>query len=106
MAGIAVLGLMAVIGLRLAPPYIRNFQFQQYLNTLAADSRNASLPMEQVCDQVVAKAASLGIPLAAQDVHISRVDSEFKIEMLYLVRVDLKAYTVDLHFRPKAGGDR
>jgi len=95
---------MALIGLRLVPPYIKNLQFQQYLNAFVADPRNTTLPIEQVCDQLVAKAASLGIALAPQDVHISRVDSEFKIEMLYLVRVDLKAYTVDLHFRPKAGG--
>lgn len=95
---------MALIGLRLTPPYIKNFQFQQYLNALVADPGGASLPIEQVRDQVVAKAASLGIRLAPQDVQVSRIDSELKIEMLYQVRVDLMAYTVDLHFRPKAGG--
>jgi hypothetical protein len=103
-AGIAVLVLLALIGFALVPPYIDNFQFQQYLNSLVGDPANAKVAIEQIKDSVVAKATSLGIPLTEQDVHVVRTDSEFKIEVLYLVRVDLKAYSVDLHFRPAAGG--
>jgi hypothetical protein len=102
--GIAVLVLLALIGFALLPPYISNFQFQQYLNALVGDPASATVPVGQVKDRVVAKATSLGIRLAEQDVHVIRTDSEFKIEVLYLVRVDLTAYSVDLHFRPMAGG--
>lgn len=103
-AGIAVLVLLALIGLRLLPPYIENFQFQQYLNSVVADPATASLPLDQVSARVLAKSASLALPITAQDIHITRTDSEFKVEVLYLVRIDLQAYTVDLHFRPAAGG--
>jgi hypothetical protein len=96
--------LLALVGFALLPPYIANFQFQQYLNSLVGDPAIATVAVAQVKDRVVAKASSLGIPLAQQDVHVTKTESEFKIEVLYLVRVDLKAYSVDLHFRPAAGG--
>jgi len=103
-AGIAVLVLLALIGLRLLPPYIENFQFQQYLNTLVADPASATLPLDQVIARIIAKSTSLAIPVTPQDIHVTRTESEFKIEVLYLVRIDLLAYSVDLHFRPTAGG--
>lgn len=103
-AGIVVLLLLALIGLRLLPPYLENFQFQQYLNSLVADPATANLPLDQIQSRVLAKSATLAIPLLPQDVHVTRTESEFKIDVLYLVRVDLFAYSVDLHFRPTAGG--
>jgi len=103
-AGIAVLVLLALIGLRLLPPYLENLQFQQYLNSVVADPATATLPIDQVTATIIAKAASLAIPVTSQDIHITRTESEFKIDVLYRVHIDLLAYTVDLHFRPAAGG--
>jgi hypothetical protein len=103
-AGIAVLVLLVLIGLRLTPPYVENFQFQGFLNSLLADPASANRPVDQITGQIVAKASSLGLPVKPEDVHITRTANEFKIEVLYLVRIDLQAYSVDLHFRPTAGG--
>jgi len=103
-AGIAVLVLLALVGLRLLPPYLENLRFQQYLNSLVAEPASASVPIDQLTARIVAKSTSLAIPVTSQDVHIIRTESEFKIEVLYLVHIDLLAYTVDLHFRPAAGG--
>ena len=96
--------LLVLIGLRLLPPYIDNFRFQQYLNSLLADPTVAKLPVDEINTRIVAQAVSLSLPITSQDVHVTRTDSEFKIEVLYLVRIDLRAYTVDIHFRPAAGG--
>ena len=50
------------------------------------------------------KASSLGIPLHTGDVTVERHSANLHIRALYVVRVDLPLYTVDLHFRPEAGG--
>jgi hypothetical protein len=37
-------------------------------------------------------------------VHVTRSENALKIQVLYLVHVGLPGYSVDLHFRPAAGG--
>ena len=103
-AGIAVLLLLAVIALWLMPPYFENFRLQQYVNDLAADAGTASQPPEAIRANIVKKAAALGLPVQDADVHVMHTESTFRIQVLYLVHVDLLGYSVDLHFRPAAGG--
>jgi hypothetical protein len=52
---------------------------------------------------VLAKAADLGLPVVADNVHIQRAPESVRIEVRYAVHVDLPLYTVDLHFYPGAG---
>jgi hypothetical protein len=52
----------------------------------------------------VSRAANLGLPVRDGDVQITRVQDAIRINVLYLVHVDVAGYTVDLHFRPTAGG--
>jgi hypothetical protein len=49
---------------------------------------------------VLEKAAALGLPVKAEDVHIRRVEDNTRIDVRYIVRVDFPLYTVDLHFYP------
>ena len=39
----------------------------------------------------------------SNDVQITQSNNAIRIDVLYLVRVDVAGYTVDLHFRPAAG---
>ena len=103
-AGIVVLILLLVIAVRLVPPYVENFRLQQYVNDLAADPNTASLAPEAIRANIVNRAAALGLPVHDPDVHVMHTESTFKIQVLYLVHVDLPGYSVDLHFRPAAGG--
>jgi|SRR5579884_4159621 len=102
-AGVGVLVLLLLIGILLAPPYYHDWQLQQYLSTLVHDSANASRPPDLIRALVVDKAASLGLPVRTADVHVTRSGDKVKVEVLYIVHVDLPVYTVDLHFRPGAG---
>jgi len=52
---------------------------------------------------VVDKAAGLGLPVHISDVHVTRMKQTVKIEVFYIVHIDLPVYAVDLHFRPGAG---
>ena len=99
-AGIAVLAFLGLIAILLVPPYIENWKLQQYLNDLAADPATAKNQPEVVRVEVVKKATELGLPVRLGDVRVTRSGDAIKVEVLYLVHVNVALYTVDLHFRP------
>lgn len=103
-AGIAVLAALAIIGIRLLPPYLRNFQFQRQLQQVSDDQANLGRPAELVQVQVAERASRMGLPVTAEQVRVAPGRGRTRIEVRYFVRVDLPLYTVDLHFRPSAGG--
>jgi hypothetical protein len=100
MAGVGVLVVLAIMAGALIPPYFRNLEFQRYLDR--AVERTGS-PEILVAD-VVNRAAQLGLPVRASDVHAIRNGNGLRVEIVYIIRVDLPLYTVDLHFHPSAGG--
>jgi hypothetical protein len=102
-AGAAVLLILIILGVILFPPYASNWQLQNYVNDLADDPATAKLPMEAVRTRVLNQAAALGLPVQSDNVHVGFTDSAVKIDVLYIVHVDIAGYTVDLHFRPAAG---
>jgi hypothetical protein len=103
-AGVAVLVALLVIGGFLIPPYVDNFRLQRYINALIDDPATASQAPTTVQAEIVSKAASLGLPLRTEDVQVSSSNGALRVDALYVVHVDLAGYTVDLHFRPAAGG--
>ena len=103
-AGVAVLLFMAALGIRLVPPYVQNWKLQRFLNELMADPATANRPPSEVAAVISTQAGVLGLPVQPADVQVTRLESSFKIEVLYIVHIDLPGYTVDLHFRPVAGG--
>jgi hypothetical protein len=103
-AGVAVLLILAAIGVMLTPPYVQNWKLQRYVNGLVDDPATASQPSEVVRDEVVNRAVALGLPVHAGDVQVTRPQDGIRIDVLYIVHVDFAGYSVDLHFRPAAGG--
>jgi hypothetical protein len=103
-AGIAVLIALAVIGVALLPPYIQNWKLQQYVNQITADPASADATTDAIRANIVNRATSLGLPVHSRDVQVTRTGGSLQINVMYVVKIDLPAYTVDLHFRPAAGG--
>lgn len=103
-AGVLVLVALAGIGAVLVPPYATNFKFQRYLNDLIDDPTTASQPPDATRAKVMERAAALGLPLNREDVQVAPSHNAVRIDALYVVHVDIAGYTVDLHFRPAAGG--
>lgn len=99
LAGVGVLAVLGAMAVALVPPYFRNFEFQRYLDRAV---ERAQSPEVLVAD-VVNRAAQMGLPVRAGDVHASRNGSGLRVEIVYIIRVDLPLYTVDLHFHPSAG---
>jgi len=102
-AGAAVLLILAGLGVVLFPPYAANWELQSYVNGLVEDSSTSKRPPEIVRAAVVNKAAALGIPVSDDDVHIAISGSAVKIDVLYMVQVNIIGYAIDLHFRPGSG---
>ncbi|MDQ6758839.1 MAG: DUF4845 domain-containing protein [Acidobacteriota bacterium] len=101
-AGVGVLLLMAAIGVLLIPPYVENWKLQSFLNQMAQDPATAQKTPAILRANILDKAASLGLPVHTDDVRVTQSADGLKIEVLYIVRIDLPVYTVDLHFRPAA----
>jgi len=102
-AGAAVLLILIILGALLVPPYAANWRLQNYVNDLAEDPGTAKLPIEAVRTRVLNQAAGLGLPVHGEDIQVGITDAAVKIDVLYIVHVDVAGYTVDLHFRPAAG---
>jgi hypothetical protein len=81
-----------------------NWRLQNYLNDLADDPGTTRRPLGAVRSEVLNAAATLGLPLRSDDVSISPTENGVKIEVLYIVHVNIAGYAIDLHFRPQAGG--
>jgi len=90
------------MGALLAPPYFENWRLQRYLNALSHDPASRQRSIDFLRALVVDKAAGMGLPVRIGDVQITPGPGAPKIEVLYVVHVDLPVYTVDLHFRPSA----
>jgi len=102
-AGVVVLAVLGIISVLLIPPYAANWRLQNYVNDLADDPETSKLPAEAVRARVLNRAASLGLPVHSDDVHVGIAQGAVKIDVLYIVHVDIAGYTIDLHFRPTAG---
>ena len=103
-AGAAVLLILIGTGVVLIPPYATNWQLQSYVNDLVEDSATSKRPEEAVRAQVVSKAVALGLPVGSDDVHVTVTEGRVKIDVLYILQVNVAGYAIDLHFRPAAGG--
>jgi hypothetical protein len=102
-AGAAVLLILIILGVLLLPPYAANWRLQSYVNDLVDDPGTAQLPADALRSRIVNQAAGLGLPVHSDDVRVAVTQGTVKIDVLYIVHVDVAGYTVDLHFRPAAG---
>ena len=97
---VLILGILAALGVRLAPVYMDNMRLQSYVEGMAHNAETQTRPDEDLRVAVLEKAAALGLPIKADNVHIKRSGDGTRIDVRYIVRVDFPLYTVDLHFYP------
>ena len=97
-----MLVLLALIAVLLVPPYYENWRLQRYLSALAHDPASTHCSTDLLRALVVDRAASMGLPVRTGDVQVMAGPNSVRIEVLYVVHIDLPVYTVDLHFRPSA----
>jgi hypothetical protein len=92
---------LVVLGIHLIPVYLRNHELQSYVSDMTRTA--ADTPEAVLRQRVLGKAAELGLPVAESGIQIRRQEDTVKVDVRYVVRVDLPLYTVDLLFYPGAG---
>ncbi len=102
-AGVAVLAILAILGARLIPIYIHNQELQQFVEDVTHRPAAPATSDEVLRAWVLEKAADLDLPVVADNVRIARPAGAVRMDVRYVVRVNLPLYTVDLHFYPGAG---
>ena len=102
-AAVLILIVLATLGARLLPVYFDNMRLQSYVEGITQDVENKTRTDDSLRVAVLNKAAFLGLPVKAENVHIKRSEDSTRIDVRYMVRVDFPLYTVDLHFYPGAG---
>jgi uncharacterized membrane protein len=102
-AGLAVLAILLILAVRLTPIYLHNRELQQFVEEATHLAAAPTSSDDVLRSWVLAKAADLDLPVVADNVHIQRSADSVRIEVRYVVRVNLPLYTVDLHFYPGAG---
>ena len=91
---------LAVVTAALTPPYFDNMRFQRFLDDAVEQTQSP----EVLRAEIVNRAAQMGLPVRAGDVKVSKNGNRLRVDIIYIIRVDLPLYTVDLHFHPAAGG--
>ncbi len=102
-AGVAVLAILVILAVRLLPIYLHNQQLQQFVEEMTHRPAVAKNTDDVLRSWVLTKAADLNLPVETGNIHIDRSPDSVRVDVRYVVRVNLPLYTVDLHFYPGAG---
>ena len=102
--GLAIVVATVFSAVRLLPPYIANYQFQDYIDNTARTATYNSVSEADLKKEVMARARELGITLQDRQLEVRKVrGGSVSIRTTYDVPVDLIARQVVLHFEPSAG---
>lgn len=102
-AGIAVLVAMAGLLAVFTPIYLHNLQLQNFVGTLTQGVETQTTPDADLRRLILEKAHALALPVTADNVQIFHSPGAIRIDVRYLVPVELPGYAVNLHFYPGAG---
>jgi hypothetical protein len=87
---------------KIIPAYVDNYQLQEYIQKETPFWLTQRVPVETIRNNILGKAQDLGLPLAAEQVDVEASGSRLSVNIDYTVPVDLKVYTLRLHFAPSS----
>ena len=97
-----VLGAVAYVAIKTIPVYVNSYEVQDYIRQLAIKASVERVKPEAIQDQVVAHAVEKDLPVTRDNVNVTINRSKVRIDMDYTVPVDLRVYTLSLHFTPSS----
>jgi len=95
---LAFLAAVIYTGIKTIPVYVNNYQLQDYLQTQTPFWLTERVPEETIRKNILAKTQDLDLPVEADDVKVVVSASKVSVNIDYHVPVDLKVYTLPLHF--------
>ena len=101
---VALFAALIFLGIKLLPPFINNYQFQEDLATIARLTTYAqNKGPEEIRADVMVKVKELGLPVKEEQVTVSRNTYGVNIEVKYTVHVEVPGHTFKINFNPAAG---
>jgi hypothetical protein len=100
--GLAVFGVLALVAIKVVPPYFSNYELEDSIKTEALQSTYSTRTEEDIRATVIKQARNYDIELTPKQVHVSRVggfgNGSLMIEVDYSVPIDLPGYSTTLEF--------
>ena len=104
---VVAVGLFAVgvyLGIKLVPPFISNYQFQDYITSVARTATYAQGRTEEnIREEILGKVKELRMPVKGEQIRVVKSTYGVNIDVKYNVVVETPAYTFNLKFNPVAG---
>jgi len=104
--GVAVFALVALLGIKLIPPFFSNYELEDSIKTEALQATYTTRTEDDVREAVIKQARNYDIALTPKQVHVSRVGGygagSLTIEAEYSVPVELPGYSTVLEFHPSS----
>jgi hypothetical protein len=102
--GLAILGTVALLGIKIIPPYFSNYEFEDAIKEEAMQSTYTARSEDEIRDTVVKLARKYDIAITPKQVHVARVgvnlNGSLAIDVEYSVPLDLPGYSTTLDFHP------
>lgn len=104
--GVAIFGLVALLGIKLIPPFFSNYELEDSIKNEALQATYSTRSEDDVREAVIKQARNYDIALTPKQVHVSRVGGygagSLTIEAEYSVPVELPGYSTVLEFHPSS----
>jgi hypothetical protein len=104
--GVAIFLALAVVGVKIIPPYFSNYELEDAIKTEALQSTYSTRTEDDIRDSVIKHARNYDIALTPKQVRVTRVggfgNGSLSIEADYSVPVDLPGYSTTLEFHPSS----
>ncbi len=92
------------LGIKLVPPWVSNYQFQDYITSLARTATYAPARTEEnIREEILRKTKELRMPVTGEQIRVVKGIYGVNIDVKYNVMVKTPAYTFNLKFNPTAG---
>ena len=92
------------LGIKLVPPWVSNYQFQDYITSVARTATYAQGRTEEnIREEILSKAKELRMPVKGEQIRVIKSTYGVNIDVKYNVVVKTPAYTFNLKFNPVAG---
>jgi hypothetical protein len=104
--GVAIFVIVAMVGLKLIPPFFSNYELEDAIKTEATQSTYSTRTEEDIRESIIKQARNYDIALTPKQVHVSRVGGfgvgTLAIDAEYSVPIDLPGYSTTLEFHPSS----
>ena len=104
--GVAIFALLALVGIKVIPPYFSNYELEDSIKTEALQATYSTRTEEDVREAIIKHARNYDIALTPKEVHISRMGGygtgTLTIEVDYSVDIDLPGYSTSIEFHPSS----